>query len=304
MRFLLVVIFYFTFNQPSGFGQISRKAAENKVLFIPDVSFRSFWMNTSYTNEELKPDYALGISTAAGGKLSFAKHWEVQGGYRIFANVFSSPFWEIDPTTRQSNRYESGLFNLLDPKDRFFGRLELLSLSYTQPKFGIKLGKMGIQTEWVNSQDGRLSPTVVEGMQAWYSPIASWKISAWGIARMNIRGSKDWIPVGETLGLFPQGRSLSGTPAAYYGNTNSSWVGIWEVEGKLKEGRLLRFSQTIAENLFATYWITYEKTKKNSLGSWNSGIQTGLQQGIGEGGNRDLLKKYKNPSKISFGDFS
>jgi hypothetical protein len=300
VRFLLVVIFYFTFNQPSGFGQISRKAAENKVLFIPDVSFRSFWMNTSYTNEELKPDYALGISTAAGGKLSFAKHWEVQGGYRIFANVFSSPFWEIDPTTRQSNRYESGLFNLLDPKDRFFGRLELLSLSYTQPKFGIKLGKMGIQTEWINSQDGRLSPTVVEGMQAWYSPIASWKISAWGITRMNIRGSKDWIPVGETLGLFPQGRSLSGTPAAYYGNTNSSWVGIWEVEGKLKEGRLLRFSQTIAENLFATYWITYEKTKKNSLGSWNSGIQTGLQQGIGEGGNRDLVKQYKNPSDVNF----
>ena len=68
----------------------------------------------------------------------------------------------------------------------------------------------------------------------------------------------------------------------------------------MKEGRLLRFSQTIAENLFATYWITYEKTKKNSLGSWNSGIQTGLQQGIGEGGNRDLVKQYKNPSDVNF----
>lgn len=280
--------------------QSQAKEKDKKVIFQPELSFRSFWMNTSYSNEALRSDYALGLSSLVGGKLTIQKKWEVQTGYRVFANAISSDFWVPDPATGQANRYESGLFNLEDPKDRFFGRLESLSLSYTQPKFGIKLGKMGIQTDWVNAQDGRLSPTAVEGIQAWYSPSSSWKVSAWGIARMNIRGSKDWMSVGETVGLFPQGRSLSGKPATYLGNTTSSWLGIWELEGKMNGGKTLRFSQTFAANLFSTYWATFEKPTKNNLGTWTSGIQVGFQHGLGEGGNSILEKQYKDPKDLNF----
>jgi len=204
---------------------------EKKVVFQPELSFRSFWMNTSYSKEILSSDYALGLSALVGGKLMLQKKWELKAGYRVFGNAFSSEFWLSDSATGQANRYESGLFNLLDPKDRFFGRLELLSLGYSHPKFGFKLGKMGIQSDWVNAQDGRLSPTVVEGIHAYYVPKANWKVSVWGINRLNIRGSKDWLQVGETLGLFPQGRTLMGKPAAYFKNTESTWLGIWELEG-------------------------------------------------------------------------
>ena len=298
MRFLSFFIILLALHSHLVHAQVTE--AEKKVVFEPELSFRSFWMNTSYTNEAFRGDHALGLTSLVGGKLIVSKKWEFQAGYRIFANALSSDFWVPDPVTGQSNRYESGLFNLLDPQDRFFGRLELLSLSFSQPKFGFKVGKMGIQTDWVNAQDGRLSPTVVEGVHAWFVPTTNWKLSGWAISRMNVRGSKDWLLVEETIGLFPQGRSPFGRPAAYLGNTKSPWLGIWELEGKMKGGKSLRFSHTYAANLFATYWATFEKTSKNTLGTWASGIQSGMQHGLGDGGNSDSQKQYKNPSELNF----
>jgi hypothetical protein len=56
-------------------------------------------------------------------------------------------------------------------------------LGYSKSKLGVKLGKMGVQTDWVNAQDGRLSPTVVEGIHGWFALNRSWKINVWGINR-------------------------------------------------------------------------------------------------------------------------
>lgn len=300
MRFLIFITFFLLAALHSNLIHAQVPEAEKKVVFEPEVSLRSFWMNTSYTNEALRSDHALGLTSLIGGKIITSKKWEFQAGYRVFANALSSNFWVPDPVTGQANRYESGLFNLLDPQDRFFGRLELLSIGLIQPKFGVKVGKMGIQSDWVNAQDGRLSPTVVEGIHAYYVPKANWKVSAWGISRMNIRGSKDWLQVGETLDLFPQGRSLLGKPSTYLGNTTSSWLGIWELEGKMNGGKTLQFSQTFAANLFSTYWATFEKPTKNNLGTWTSGIQVGFQHGLGEGGNSTLEKQYKDPKDLNF----
>lgn len=300
MRFLIFYTFLLQVALHSNLVLAQVPEAEKKVVFEPELSFRSFWMNTSYTNEALRSDHALGLTSLIGGKIIASKKWEFQAGYRVFANAFSSDFWVPDPVTGQANRYESGLFNLLDPQDRFFGRLELLSLAYTHSKFGVKVGKMGIQSDWVNAQDGRLSPTVVEGVHAWFVPATNWKVTGWAINRMNVRGSKDWLTVGETIGFFPQGRSPFGKPSAYLGNTTSPWLGILELEGKMKGGRSLRFSQTYAANVFATYWATYEKTSKKSLGIWTSGIQAGMQHGLGDGGNADSQKQYKSPSDLNF----
>jgi hypothetical protein len=292
-------VFIFLLSLHSNLVQAQVPEPEKKVAFEPELSFRSFWMNSSYRNKSLRADYALGVTSSVGGKLTFGKEWEFQAGYRVFGNVFSSPFWKPDPITGQPNRYEAGLFNLLNPEDRIFGRLELFAIGYSNSNFGLKLGRMGIQTDWVNAQDGRLSPTVVEGVHAWYKLTPSWKVMGWGISRMNIRGSKDWLPVGENLGIFPQGRSVLGKPATYFGNTASSWLGIWELEGKIGKETKFRFSQTYAANLFVTYWATLERSRKTSSGLWSTGIQSGLQHGLGEGGNGDPQQQYKDPKDLN-----
>lgn len=268
---------------------------EKKLIVNPDVHFRTFWMNTNYPGQELKEDYALGMSLNLGAILTYQENWKFHLGYRTFANVVSSEIWEPDPTTGQGNRYETGLFDLLDTRDRFFGKLETFSLEYSSQKFGIKAGRMGINSDWINAQDGRLSPTAVEGVNAWFTPDKNWKFSVWGIGRMSIRGSSEWLSVGETVGIYPLGRTVSGKPAQYFGNTSSDWLGIWEVGRKIGKDSKIHFSNTIAQNLFSTYWLAFEKNKMVESGILTFGFQTGFQQGIGTGGNENPELKYKEP---------
>lgn len=273
---------------------------EKKLSVSPDLHFRTFWMNTSYPGKDYKEDYALGLSLNLGAWVTYKQNWKFHVGYRSFANSFSSKIWEPDPHTGQPNRYETGLFDLLDTRDRFFGKLETLSLEYSQANFGIKAGRMGVNSDWINAQDGRLSPTAVEGIHAWYSPDSQWKFSLWAIGKMSIRGSSDWLSVGKTVGIYPQGRDISGRSAVYFDQTTSDWLGIWEVDRNIGSDAKLHFSTTTAQNLFSTYWLNFEKNKKKSYGILTFGLQAGFQHGIGNGGNELQGLKYKDPKDRNY----
>jgi len=266
---------------------------ERKLVLSPDLHFRTFWMNTNYPNQDFREDYALGMTLNLGAVLRFKQSWKFHVGYRTFVNVASSEIWEPEPITGQANRYETGLFDLLDPRDRFFGKLETFSLEYSIEKFGVKVGRMGINSDWINAQDGRLSPTALEGANLWFAPNSQWKFSVWGIGRMSIRGSSDWLSVGETVGIYPLGRTVSGKPAQYFGNTSSAWIGIMEAELKIGSEAKLHFSNTIAQNLYSTYMLSGEKNLKVENGIVSFGLQGGFQHGIGQGGNENAELKYK-----------
>lgn len=291
------VIFLFLLSLPI---TLVAQEKEEKITIQPDIHFRTFWMNTAYPGLDFKKDYALGVSLYTGANISYSDRWGVDLGYRTFANVASSEIWELDPISGQSNRYETGLFDLLDPKDRFFGRFETFSLSYSGEKFGAKIGRMGINSDWVNAQDGRLSPTAVEGIHLWVTPFSKWKFTVWGISRMNIRGSRDWLEVGETAGIYPQGRSIQGTPSDYFGNTQSDLIAIWEVDRRLGEDTKLHFSNTLAQNLFSTYWLTWEMNRKMDSKTLIFGLQAGVQDGLGNGGNENPTFRYKEPDDLNY----
>ncbi len=263
---------------------------------MPDFHFRSFWMSTSY-RDEFRDDFALGTSLQLGGKLNAGEKFQLHLGYRVFANLWSSDIAAPEPITGQLNRYELGLFDLLDPEDRFFGKLEILSLGYTDTNWGVKLGRFGINTDWINPQDGRLTPTAVEGVSGWFQTEDNWKFSVWGISRMSIRGSSEWLGIGESIGLFPVGRSTAGRPSAYGGNTSSDWVGILEVS---KRSNVLdfKYSQTLAENLFNSSMLElrkeFEKPESGSI--WQLAVQGGFQTGLGDGGNENPELRFKDPA--------
>jgi hypothetical protein len=294
-RFLFLLLFLLSYSV-----DLIAQTEEKVIAVVPEAQFRTFWMNTSYQDRALKSDYALGMSLNLGAKINYGTHWSLHLGYRSFGNVFSSDIWNPDPNTGQANRYETGLFDLLDTRDRFFGKLETFSLSYTKDKFGVKIGRMGINTDWVNAQDGRLSPTAVEGINAWFSIHKKWKISLWAIERLSIRGSGEWLGVGETLGIYPQGRNVFGKAANYFGNTESKWLGITEMDRQWGNGAKLHFSHTFAHNLFSTYWASFEKNRKIATGTWTFGFQSGLQHGVGDGGNPNLNLTYKMPEDLNY----
>ncbi len=281
-------------------SSVKAQVEEKKIEVKPTIHLRSFWMNTAYPGQSLKSDYALGISLLASSRITYAKNWTVELGYRAFSNAFSSEIWIPDPTTGQSNRYETGLFDILEPEDRFFGKLELFSLDFSSKKYQFKVGRMPIYTDWVNGQDGRLSPTVVEGLNATFIPSKQWRISLWAIGRMSIRGSSEWLGVGETLGIYPQGRTIFGKQGNYFGNTESKWLGVLELDRQLSNGSKLHYSHTLAQNLFSTSWALFEKNWKINSSTWSIGIQSGIQHGLGTGGNSNSNFAYKNPKDLNY----
>jgi hypothetical protein len=270
---------------------------ERTLALVPKAHFRTFWMSTSYPNH-FKNDFALGSSLNLGGELSYQEHWKIQLGYRFFGNLWSSNLNELDPLSGQANRYELGLFDLLNAKNRFFGKIEALSVSYSQNQWGVTAGRMGIDSDWVNLQDGRLAPTAIEGIHFFFKSKNKFKLGFWGIGKMSVRGTSQWLSVGESIGVFPVGRDVFGKPSQYFGNTQSKWISIVDIS-KSWENFEGKASVTSVQNISNTFWIRGEhRLVKNSI--WLFGAQFGFQHGWGEGGNPNPQLAYKNPDDRNY----
>ncbi|SDC52987.1 hypothetical protein SAMN04488104_1001107 [Algoriphagus faecimaris] len=269
---------------------------ERKIEVVPQIHFRSYWMSTSYA-EDFKSDYSLGTSLSLGAKINYGINWSLETSYRGFADLWSSDIWEIDPLTGRDNRYEKGLYDLQNPGDRIFGSFERLNLRYQDEKWNVALGRMDVNTPWVNPQDGRLSPTLMEGISAEFSPNSQWKLSGWYIDRLRVRGTSKWSNPGESVGIFPVARDPNGNPSQYFGNTSSKRITVFQLTKKLPLGKL-EISHSQANNISSTFWSQWMHTWRNGekKGKWLSGLQLGYQQGVGEGGNSDPLLRYKNPN--------
>jgi len=271
---------------------------EQKVTVIPKVHFRTFWMSTSYPSE-FKSDFALGSSLNLGGELRFQDRIKVNLGYRFFGNLWSSDLGKLDAASGQHNRYETGLFDLLDSENKFFGKIETLSFSYSSPKWGIVAGRMGIDSDWINLQDGRLAPTAIEGLNLWLQASNRLKITFWGIGKMSVRGSSEWFGVGESLGIFPTGRSVSGSPGRYFQQTQSDWISVLELSQNWDSDKV-NVSVTTVENISNTVWLTGEHLFQKEDQNWLIGMQVGIQHGLGTGGNPDPELAYKDPKDRNF----
>ena len=238
----------------------------------------------------------MGTSLNLGTKLTYAQHWNLRVGYRIFANLWSSNLTSADPSSGGENRYEVGLFDLLNLDDRFFGKLENLTLTYSKTNWGVSAGRMAIDEDWINAQDGRLSPTGIEGAKAWFITDKEWKFNVWGIGKMSVRGTSEWLSVGQSIGVFPTGRNPDGEASLYAGNTESDWIGIAEV-AKVWEDLSISVSNTLVQNISNTVWTQAEKSWENKRSGimWLWGMQAGFQSGLGDGGNASPIFRYKNP---------
>ncbi|WP_332910297.1 hypothetical protein [Algoriphagus boritolerans] len=127
---------------------------EKKVSVNPDFHFRSFWMNTHYPGQDYKEDYALGMSFNLGAVLNYDQKWKLHLGYRTFANITSSEIGGPDPRTGQPNRYETGLFDLLDTEDKFFWKIgDVFAGILDQKKLELQ------QAGWESIQTGSMHRT-------------------------------------------------------------------------------------------------------------------------------------------------
>ena len=109
------------------------------------------------------------FAVAAGASMRYeTRPWKglqmVMGGGFV-KDIASSDFTRPDPVTGALDRYDAGLYELreLDNKG-FLPRLEELHLQYRWKRNRLILGKQILKTPLANPQDGRMNPSIFDGV--------------------------------------------------------------------------------------------------------------------------------------------
>lgn len=258
-----------------------------------DGSFRTYFMATDNARD-LSDYYAL----AAGGGLNFRSspfHGISFGIGGIFNyNLASSDLSAKDPRTGALNRYEIGLFDVKDPKNRNdLDRMEAFWLRYQWKKSQATLGRQSVQTPFVNYQDGRMRPTAESGLWVEWNDVKNTKIEGGWLWKISPRSTVQWFGVGESIGLYPKGLNPDGTGSGYPENLKSAGIGLLGITRQAGKHTRIQVWNQYVENIFNTVFAQADYArplKREHL--LLLGFQAIHQDALAHGGNADVSKTY------------
>lgn len=238
-------------------------------------------------------------------KYETGKFYHFQAGIAgsVVANLFSSAITIPDQFTNQASRYEAGLFDLYDPGRKIIPRLNELYIKYSRSELQITFGKQLFKSPFINPQDGRMQPTLVEGLTGKGRLLKNFEWQAGWLYQISPRGTGQWFSTGKSLGIYSQGLDIYGSRGNYYNNINSAGIGLVGIEYKYKDQLKVKIWEQLVENVFNTILIQPEYEIQMENLKLNLALQYIHQDPLNEGGNNDSLKTYfpKNNHSNIFG---
>jgi len=265
-----------------------------------DFHMRSFFMQTLNKGELL--DYATwGLGGGMGYYSPSFKGFHVGfSGFFVF-QLYEQNLRKIDPTTGSNNRYEILLYDMNDfENSKDLDRLEELYLSYLKGGFKATYGRQKINTPLLNEQDNRMRPNLFSGLTLRYRA-SDWKYTLAWYDHVTMRGTVDWYGVGESFGVYPFGRNVSGAASAYKGNILSKGIGLAGISNNHEKLGHFQYWSYLAENVFHLQFGQWDKQFSRGKLRFNFGLQGFYQGALGFGGNLDPDKTYMLAGEKSHG---
>lgn len=263
------------------------------------------YMAATINQGNLTDYHAWGIGAGIGYETpKFFKHFQVGlSGFFMF-NLKSSDLAKVDPITNQGNRYEVGLFDIERPDDHEdLDRLEELFIkTHLSKKSTFTIGRQIPLTPFINPQDGRMRPTLVEAAVLELKEFKNLNLHGEYIWRISPRSTVRWFKTGESMGIYPVGVDIFGKPSQYKNNVESAGVGIVGAVYQKKQWNI-QLWDTYIDNILNTAQLKAEwKSKPIGGKNWFFGGQYIQQNTVGNGGNEDPTKSYtqENSGSIVF----
>jgi len=256
------------------------------------VHARTFFMSTLYESK-LKDDYALAVGAGIGYKSPtiYGFGFAISGFYTF--NLVSSDLYENDRTTNQPNRYEIGLFDVTQPKaTKDLGRLEKANIYYENKWVNAEVGRMLLNTPFINPQDGRMNPSLEEGAWAKIKPHDKIVVEGGWLWAFSPRSTTAWYPRLKSVGTYPVGLNSEGKKSDYAGNIDSKGVGVASIKyfPKNMEIEIWNFTvQSVFNTFFAQAQYTWNISGNRKM---KFGAQATIQDKLKNGGNDDPTKAY------------
>ena len=255
--------------------------------------FRTFFMATD--NARQLTDYH---ACAVGGGLHFASmpfrgfSFGIGGVFNY--NLFSSDLGAQDSLTGANNRYEIGLFDIENARNRNdLDRMEEFWLRYERRNIRLTLGQQAIQTPFINHQDGRMRPTVVNGLWVNTPLNSTFSIEGGWLWRVSPRSTVRWYSVGESIGLYPRGLNPDGSSSGYPEHLESRGIGLVGVRKAWGKKVKMQVWNQYVDQIFNTVFAqTDAKFPLKNNHNFMVGLQLVRQDALASGGNEDPSKTY------------
>jgi hypothetical protein len=256
-------------------------------------NFRYFLMATD--NAPGLTDY---VANAVGGQLKYETapfhRFQLGVGSHYIYNLATSDLATPDSLTAQPNRYEIGLFDIVNPGEyRDLYRLEELYLKFGTSKLSLRLGKQLLNTPFINLQDGRMRPTAVEGFWADWQPRKTLRIEGGWLYRISPRSTTAWYNVGQSIGRYPVGLSTTGIASGYRDALDSKGVFIAGINWQANSHFKFTAWDFFTEGIFNTAMAQAEWGVKPKEGQRITLAGQAIRQdAVDDGGNADPTKAY------------
>ncbi|WP_405382851.1 OprD family outer membrane porin [Maribacter sp. LLG6340-A2] len=251
--------------------------------------WRTYYMMTA-NKGNLKDFNAL----ATGGKLKY--QYKLLKGLEIGAALYNSTNLGLqdltnpDATTGKLSRYEEGLFDRLNLENDAVFLLGELYAKYHLKQHSFTLGRMKINTPLVNPEDGRMIPTLVQGL--WYNFNSEKSKFQLGVLNeIAPRSTGEFYGIGESIGTYPVGRNKNGDASQYTNNTTSDYVIMANANLEITEDLKLNIWNQFVDNIYNSFYIkpSYKLSESVQIeGEWLH------QNKVGNGGNRTDALRYFN----------
>ena len=251
-----------------------------------DGRFRLYNMAT--INEGAPTDYH---AVAFGGTLGFtSQRWhgtrfKLSGGYTF--DLATSDLTLADPVTGVTNRYEIGLFDVNDPRHTndlaYLHEFQLDWLSKSL-RTQVIFGKQELNTPFLNPQDGRMHPSLFEGIWANHRTKRGMALQGGWIHRVAPRGASEWYTVAESMSVFPAGRNIYGEAARHGEHGSSTGIFIASLKKELYRSTTITAWNLHTENVFNSALIQLDAGGKEDRWSVSTiSIRQDAAQYRGEG---------------------
>lgn len=298
-RIFLIIIFLETFQtQATGFEKDStslQKILSNGKL---KCSIRQYSMLTD-NHAGLTDYYAVAVGAGLDYQTKQWKNWSLNFGGFFVHDIASSDFTKPDPSTNTLSRYDSGLFDILELNNQLISKIENLNIRYHFKQSKVVFGKQIIKSPLVNPQDGRMIPSMMEGIYFYWNEVKNLHIEGGYLYRASPRSTFKWLKTNESIGIFPMGVNDKGLKNNYAGNLYSAGLLMLGGDYKLTKNIQVNFWDYFIENIQNTVFGQWNHVIPTGKSKWMYALQIVSQQAIREGGNIDQNKSYISPNTQS-----
>ena len=138
-----------------------------------------------------------------------------------------------------------------------------------------------------------MRPTLSEGIYASLKPVKDIRFEVAWINRISPRSTVRWFSIEESIGIYPSGFNINGTPNQFKNNLSSNGVLLMNMSLKTQQYEL-KFNNTLIDNISNTCFLQQEFHIPVISKSANfiAGFQVIRQDAVNEGGNSDQSLTY------------